>query len=154
MATRNPPRSLNYDPFDVLLRELGGGIWFWVSGALALAFAAFILREVNEKRRTGQPWTRKDYVAVGSAIGLGIFALGSCLRGYLNWMQFHYLRKGQDATLWIDLWPWFGSSIACSIIGGLIAIWFLTTWRYRTLFVVMTFLLAIGVPVAFYFDPG
>lgn len=153
MAARNPTSLMMYDQFDLSVRELGGGAWFWISGALAIAFIAYIFRFVCALREGWRP-TRQDYVSLGSAIGLLVFTTGSTLRGFLNWMQFHYARQGHDPSPWVDLWPWFGTSIFLNIVGGLIAVWFLTTWRYRTLFVVMAFILAICVPVAFFFDPS
>jgi uncharacterized membrane protein len=151
VARRDTP-GMMYEHFDLVVRELGGGAWFWISGALGIAFTTYIVRFVQGVRRGRKP-TREDKVAFGSACGLLVFSLGSTGRGFLNWMQFHYARQGFDPSVWVDLWPWFGTTILLNIVGGLIAVWFLTTWRYRTLFVVLTFLLAIGVPVAFYFDP-
>lgn len=130
-----------YSPQDILVRELGGGVWFVVSGALALAFIGYV---IGQRQKFGSyKWAPTCKVA----IALAVFCAGSSARGLLTWLQFFYIESGYDPSPWIATWPWFGTSVVLNIVGGLACIWLLSPERWRWPVTALTFALSIALPV-------
>ena len=73
-----------YTAWDLMVRELGGGIWFWTSLWLVFAFVAYLTRESISR---GKP----DKQVVFAAAALVIYFSGSMIRGFLTWSSFFML---------------------------------------------------------------
>jgi hypothetical protein len=132
-----------YSDWDILVREIGGGIWFWTSLWLDVAFIGYMLREFAREGRLA------DRVAVIVAFWLVVYFTGSMIRGFLTWGQFMALGNGRegDATVWVATWPWFGTSVIFNITGAMGCIWMLSSWRWRVIFSVCALMVSIGVPI-------
>lgn len=122
----SPLTEAPYTINDMVLREIGGGIWFWLSAALAVAFFAYVIRKVMYER------DRPDTVVI-AAFFLGLFCTGSAIRAFLSWMQFMYILNGWPYRVWIETWPWFGGSVICNAVGAAGGLWLLTPKEWRTL---------------------
>lgn len=109
------PAIAIYSPWDISVRELGGGAWFFMSLWLSVAFVSFVIRERD----------RTNPIVLAVATGLATFAWGSAIRAFLTWMQFRALGNGWDAAYWIQTWPWFGTSVILNISGAAACIYFL-----------------------------
>jgi hypothetical protein len=136
---KDAPVKLMYSQWDLLVRELGGGVWFWTSLWLVIAFIAYILRQLTFNKRV-------DHTLVWAAIALTIYFAGSTIRGFLTWMQFFYAGNFWDTNIWVATWPWFGLSVLLNIGGAALCIWMLSTWRWRLMFTLCAVLGALLVP--------
>jgi hypothetical protein len=128
-----------YSPWDIMVRELGGGIWFWTSLWLVFAFVAYIARESINR---GRP----DSQVVLAAAALTIYFLGSMIRGFITWMQFFYAGNGWSPNPWVATWPWYGLSVLLNITGAAMCIWLLSSWRWRLCFTIFAVIGAVLVP--------
>jgi hypothetical protein len=135
-------RQIMYNEWDIFIRELGGGIWFWTSLWLTIGLIGYIYyrRDSMDDERIR--------VAVSVAIALVAFTAGSAMRAFLTWMQFYYAGNHWDTSPWIKTWPWFGTSVLLNITGGAIAIWLLTPERWRAWLTALAVTTALTVPVA------
>src|SRR5215204_3809402 len=124
---REAPAKLMYSQWDILVRELGGGIWFSTSLWLVFAFVMYIYRQINSERRI-------DPTLIGAALALTIYFCGSTIRGFLTWMQFFHAGNFWDTNIWVATWPWFGLSVLLNITGAALCIWMLSSWRWRFIF--------------------
>jgi hypothetical protein len=152
--------SSPYTEWDMIVREIGGGIWFWMTTSLAIAFLAFIFRELFFEPRRGPVLSPEEIVLVRrkayraslwTAFMLLIVATGSAMRGFLIWMQFMYELNGWNSRPWIETWPWYGSSVIMNIFGAAGAIWLLSPDRWRLFFSTLAVFWSITIPVAAYF---
>lgn len=134
--------ALMYTQWEIAVREIGGGIWFWTSLWLSVAFLAYIIRQTSKDRN-------RDWNLIYAAASLLIYFLGSMIRGFITWMQFFYVANGWDASYWIQLWPWYGLSVTLNIIGAAVCIWLLSSWRWRAIFTTCAVIGALVMPVAF-----
>jgi hypothetical protein len=133
-----------YTPSDIVVREIGGGAWFFMSFALGVAFIGYVVR---------QRWifSQREFTPVTkTAVALALFSFGSAMRAFLTWMQFLYLDNGWDARYWIDTWPWFGASIILNIIGAEFCVWVLTPAKWRVCTTFFTAAVSILVPLFIY----
>ncbi len=130
-----------YSPADIIVREIGGGVWFFMSAALTFAFVGYVIRQ--RWRYWFYPCSPETLVA----IALSMFCAGSAMRALLTWMQFLYLANGWNPRAWIDTWPWFGGSVILNIAGAIYAIWLLSPKRWRVLTTGVSLALAVLVPV-------
>lgn len=130
-----------YNEWDIAVREIGGGIWFWTSFWLTIAFVAYVIRKSFVERNG-------DRVIVGAAAALTLFFAGSSLRGFITWMQFFYAGNGWDTAAWVKTWPWYGLSVLMNIAGAAACIWLLSSWRWRVIFTTCAIGGAVAVPVA------
>jgi hypothetical protein len=140
MAKEQGPVMVMYSSWDILVRELGGGIWFWTSLWLVVAFLAYIGRSLLSERHP-------DRILLYAAGSLVLYFTGSTIRGLITWMQFYYAGNQWDTGIWIATWPWFGLSVLCNITGAALCIWFLSSWRWRLIFTVCAVAGALMVPV-------
>src|SRR5215207_369701 len=108
---QEPPSKLMYSQWDILVRELGGGVWFWTSMWLLIAFLTYIFRQLKVEKRV-------DFTLVWAATALAIYFTGSTVRGFLTWMQFFYAGNLWDTAPWVATWPWFGMSVLLNITGA------------------------------------
>jgi hypothetical protein len=132
-----------YSAWDITVREIGGGIWFFTSLAGALAFLGYALRRTLWERQ------RPDVVIL-TAFALAEFFIGSAMRGFLTWMQFMSAGNGGDTAPWIATWPLLGSSVILNILGAAACIWLLSPRRWRAWFTAATVVIAIGVPLGLF----
>jgi hypothetical protein len=130
-----------YSAWDIAVREVGGGIWFFMSLFMSLAFAIYAFREYN---RAGlNPVTLV-------AVSFEIFCFGSAMRGFLTWMQFMAAGNGSDPSRWIETWPWLGLSVLLNILGAAWCIWLISPHRWRVCTTIVSVAVAIGVPVTIF----
>jgi len=130
-----------YSEWDIFVREIGGGIWFWTSLWLDVAFVWFILREMSNR---GDKADRETLIV---AFWLVVYFTGSLIRGFLTWSQFYALGNGGDPAIFIATWPWFGTSVILNISGATGCIWMLSSWKWRCYFTAAAVIFSIGVPV-------
>jgi hypothetical protein len=146
--TANP---IMYNDWDIMVREIGGGAWFFVSLWLTIGFIIYVVRR-NSFLRNGNSidsdWAHAIGIAVKTAVALAFFSAGSAIRAFMSWMQFHYAANGWDTEPWIATWPWFGLSVILNIAGGAAAIWLLTPRRWRSWFAGFAVATAVTVPIA------
>lgn len=128
-----------YSDWDITVRELGGGIWFWTSLWLVFAFMGYVIREVCFERKVD----RQILFAAGA---LSVYFAGSTIRGLLTWMQFFYVGNHWNVTGIVATWPWFGASVLLNITGAAMCIWLLSSWRWRVYFTIAAVSWAILVP--------
>lgn len=128
-----------YSAWDITVREVGGGIWFWTSAFLCIAFLFYIIRAVLN-------YSRPDRIILAAAFAMLIYFIGSSIRGFLTWMQFFYSGQGWDNRYWIETWPWFGLSVVLNITGAALCVWLLTDAKWRALFTVAMVAVAVAVP--------
>jgi hypothetical protein len=129
-----------YSSWDIMVRELGGGIWFFTSFWLVVAFGTYIARETI--------YTRRDRTLMFAASALVIYFVGSMIRGLLTWMQFFYAGNGWPVERWVATWPWFGLSVTLNIIGAELCIFLLSNWRWRITLSVVAVATSVLIPVA------
>jgi hypothetical protein len=129
-----------YSRDDIIVRAIGGGIWFWMSLFLAGSFFLYIARKRGET----------PTVVLQIAFFHGIFCLGSAMRAALTWGQFLSALEKLDPAPWLQTWPWFGSSVILNIIGAGGAIFLLTPYRWRWEITLGAVTVAIGVPAVLY----
>jgi hypothetical protein len=131
-----------YNEWDIFIRELGGGIWFWTSLWLTIGLMIYIYSRRNSLD------DNRVRIAVSVATALVAFTAGSAIRALLTWMQFYYAGNHWDTSPWIQTWPWFGTSVLLNISGGAIAIWLLTPERWRAWLTALAVTTAVTVPLA------
>jgi hypothetical protein len=129
-----------YSSWDIFVRELGGGIWFFTSFWLVIAFSAYIVRETARDNR-------RDGALIAAATALVVYFIGSMIRGLLTWMQFFFAGNGWDPKDWIATWPWFGLSVLFNIVGAEACIYLLSSWRWRLCLSILAGITSILVPV-------
>jgi hypothetical protein len=134
-------RQIMYNEWDIFIRELGGGIWFWTSLWLTIGLTGYIYSRRNALDDD------RIRIAVAVATALVGYTTGSAIRGFLTWMQFYYAGNHWDTSPWIQTWPWFGTSVLLNITGGAIAIWLLTPERWRAWLTALAVTTAITVPL-------
>jgi hypothetical protein len=133
-----------YTQWDMSVRELGGGVWFFTNFALALVLFAWGFRQCCSKQY-GQPIA---LVMIAFAISEMLF--GSAIRGFLTWQQFRVAGNGGDPTPWIATWPFLGSSIIMNIMGAALCMWLILPERWRAPITVATTIVAITVPTSIF----
>lgn len=138
-----PATAVMYSDFDIAVREIGGGVWFWTSLFLVIACAVYVHRETVIKGRGYRP-------VVWATAALIVYFSGSTIRGFLTWMQFFYIGNGWDASRWLKTWPWLGTSVILNIVGAALCVWYLSSWRWRLYFAATAVVVAIMVPVLLY----
>jgi hypothetical protein len=130
-----------YSEWDIVVREIGSGIWFWTSLWLTFTFAAYIIKHTFENRKV-------DRTLFLAACALTLYFMGSTFRGLLNWMQFYYMGNGWQPTAWVTASPGYIISVALNIVGGAACIWLLSNWRWRAIFTVAAVTGAVVAPIA------
>jgi hypothetical protein len=128
-----------YSSWDIMVRELGGGVWFFTSFWLVIAFSAYIIRETARDNR-------RDGTLVMAATALIVYFIGSMIRGLLTWMQFFFAGNGWDPSHWIATWPWFGLSVLFNIVGAEACIYLLSSWKWRACLSVLACVTSILIP--------
>ncbi len=139
-----PLMEAPYTVNDMVLREIGGGVWFWFSISLSVAFFAYVVRKILWEHDRPNP-------VIVAALFLGFFCLGSAIRAFLAWMQFAYMLNGWPYREWIETWPWFGGSVILNAIGACVCLWLLTPVRWRNWITAGVTAVAVIVPVTVHY---
>ncbi len=130
---------IKFSAFDLVLREIGNGIWSGLSFLLMIAFARYAWRNRQSYRDP----------TVEGAIGLFLYFLGSTVSAFLGWGAAAAARRlTWPPEPWANSWPLYAPSLLLSAIG---AAWCLAVFiptKHRTL-VMTLFLIALATPIAF-----
>lgn len=136
-----------YNQWDIAVRELGGGIWFFTNLALALVLLAWAVNQFV-RRRKGLPFAA---ALVGLSLSMAEVLFGSAIRGFITWQQFRVAGNGGDPTPWVSTWPWLGCSIIMNICGAAACTWLILPPPWRTLVTFYTVTIAILVPLSIFY---
>jgi hypothetical protein len=133
-----------YSQWDMTVRELGGGVWFFSNIALAAVLSAWAFSQCFRRDRCVDP-------LVALAVAMATVLFGSSIRGFLTWQQFRVAGNGGDPSFWIATWPLLGSSVILNIVGAAACTWLILPERWRTPITIVIVAVAIIVPFSIFY---
>jgi hypothetical protein len=134
-----------YTHWDIVVREIGGGVWFFTNLTLALVLFAWGFQQCCLKK-SGEPLS-----LILIAFSISEVLLGSAIRGFLTWQQFRVAGNGEDPSFWVATWPFLGLSVILNITGAAACVWLILPPAWRTLVTFYAMALAVLIPVGVFF---
>lgn len=135
---------VKFNPSDLMVLEIGSGIWFLLSFTLIILLLRHAVGECRRLRRgCFDP-------SVRLAAALALFSAGSALRGFLFWEEFNHIHRGGGSHLWATTWPWFITSVYLNILGAAWCIWELSPDRYRVWLLPIILIAVVALPAWIY----
>lgn len=137
---------IEYSDFNLLIRELGNGVWAVLCFSLVIALAYWGGRRFSWRMyRSGH-----SDPAICASFALSLYFFGSGLRALTQWGTIMSAALGWDNTHWTDLWPLFVLALTCAVVGGIWCVWAVAPRRWRLKAASIVSLLAFTIPLLAY----